>query len=379
MGALTASVVSVSLGVQRFEISSGKQLNVPALRILSVSQIENELLASLLVSHENKVRDLQRELAIKAPLNPLPFETALSLEAGGGNAGKARALAGATLSRQPRSLAARLYLFKLAADLTYYEELIAEYEILYALNTISRDTLSDAFFGVFDQAQDWSIVVEYLESTPETAASLLPIVIEKAWAKIDLSPVIDRYPRFQSKYLWKLIENNQIALAHEAWLHFEGLTLDDLSSIPFNYQLQERSEGEPFNWSLNSEVAEYLSGGGIYINYRGRDRTVIARQIVDLEEGVYLLRAEAGGRMTKRGGNLSLSLECALDRELLAELEVALERFDELEFFQTEVSIGAEECDFQQLILRGVPGAFPETAKITVQSIQFLKSVEFND
>ncbi|MEL7030773.1 MAG: hypothetical protein AAGL97_02775 [Pseudomonadota bacterium] len=344
------------------------------MRILAENELEKKLLASLSGASSQDIGDLQDQLAQISPLNPLPFETALSLSVANREVDKANELATAILSRQPRSLAARLYRFSHAAKTSSFDDLIAEYEVLYALNTIDRSTLNSALVGVFLSTQGWDTIVEYLKTHPDSGDSIMAIMIDNAWTDVDLIQLVNLYPEVQTKFLEKLIKNDRYLEAQNAWIFFEDLNADVLQTDPFNNQFQDRAEKAPFNWKLDSAVAELQENGGLYVRYRGQKPVTVASQIISLVVGDYVLRSEAEGRITGSGGNLTWVLRCAQNREVLAELDIALDRFEERQIFQTEVSIGPADCEFQELVLNGRPGAFPETSTTRVHSVSFVES-----
>lgn len=371
---MIASVIVFSIGVQRSEIQLGRDLGFPFVRVLIAPQLQADLLDSLSLADPAKANELQNELARIAPLNPITFEAGLSMAFERSDDLKANEFASATLTRQPRSLAARLFRFNAASKRRSYAELIEEYEILYALNTIDRTDLNEAFFGVMRESRDWTVLTNYLGTNPESSLSLISLMIENAWQEIDLVELVDQFPESQTSYLWKLIDNGKFEEARGAWLQFEELSEDELLSVPFNSQFESRSENEPFNWMLMDSIAEYEENGGILVSYNGRKPETIARQIIGLTPGDYILRTEAEGRISRSEGQLVWLLKCLQSGELIADLPIQLERFEQLEVLQIHISIDHAQCSHQVLELNGQPGEFPKTSVTRVRSIDFIKA-----
>lgn len=334
--------------------------------------LRRDLIKSLETNNFSDAERLAKSLAVIVPVDELPYEAALSY-ANAENANvEALDFAHLALQRQPRSLAARLYLLREAAEQRQYEALIAQYERLIEMRSLNSDLLSDALVGVFRESGDWPVLIEYLKKRPPSGHYLVKRLLneQNAPAELrDLRSLISQYPSHQGSYLQLMLNNEGLEAAYLTWLALSNLSSEETQAMPFNQTFKTRPEPAPFNWSIHSGRSEFNDAGGLFVSYKGSEQPLFVKQTFSASPGEYTLKTEAIGRMTRNGGALEWRVHCASSKKQLASSIISLTKVSIRESFETNVSIPDAGCDFQTIELRGRAGAFPKTSRLTILSV----------
>ncbi|MEL6756011.1 MAG: hypothetical protein AAFP81_06205 [Pseudomonadota bacterium] len=313
--------------------------------------------------------ELAKRLALLSPLDELPYEFAMSRADALGDKEALEVFANRALFLQPRSLAARLQLFRSAAERKDYGDFFHQYERLIALRSFDNGLLSDAVVGVFRNAEDYDPLIKYLNELPSNGNELVARLLREPILPEEVSNLIALYPSEQERYLQRIESDYGLDVAFSRWLVLTNVSDLDLEVLPFNGALEARPEAPPFNWSNHYERAELKSDGGLFVSYPGRKLTPILRQTISAHPSVYVLRTEAIGQMPSEGGMLEWRVSCADQPKQIASLPIRLRQANETQFFETEFVVPTENCEFQRLELIGLAGAFPEVSRIEIRNV----------
>lgn len=369
IGLLGVAAFSFSVGEQRQAVVENREAAASIFQPLVVHKLRSSLVSEIQRDATSRNIQLEQHLARRAPLDALVFETALARSISNGQTAMAKRLANDVMVRQPRSLAARLFLLSSAAQAHDTRSLLTQYERLVALRSIDQAALSDALIGVFRESQDWSKLLDYLKTDRAAREGLVQRLINERIPAGDLQSLVALYPKLQKIYLSRVLREEGYRATYDAWREFGGLQDNVGVSVPFNGEFSTSTAPAPFNWQINGDHAEVQSAGGLYVTYFGTGRPYMARQITASETGRYVLRTEVRGRMPENGGSLEWLLTCAENNRKLMTSEIKLTRRGEPEVFEAEFSIPAEDCAFQKLELWGRAGAFPRTSRLEILSV----------
>lgn len=367
-GFLAAAFHSYSVGEIRSANNGNPVADLSVYQPLLVKEWRDRLTAAMEQGAADESKSLQQRLALRAPLDPLAFEVALVQAIQMGEEIGAENLARDVVSRQPRSLSARLFLLSRAAQRGSYGDVLLHFERLAVLRSVDQTALVDAIIGVFRDGEDWTLLLRYVRQGRPLSKELIRDLMSEPVETFEMEPLVADDPRLQSDYLRRLLRESGHDEAYAAWLRFRR-SADPVAEAPFNSRFLPDEAAVPYNWFVDSRHAEIQTSGGLYVTYRGVERPLIARQYFSAPGGVYQLVAEARGRMPEKGGSLEWSMSCAEPKTRLATMAVELNKRGEMETFETEVTIPVEDCAFQVIELWGRSGAFPKTSRTEFLSI----------
>jgi hypothetical protein len=140
-------------------------------------------------------------------------------------------------------------------------------------------------------------------------------------------------------------------------------------SVPYNPGLLELKAPPPFNWQVLGQGAEWTEGGGVYAFFQGRRGETFLVQTFPLSPGPWRLAAGMSGDVSETGGWFRWQLACAGGSPVIERFEV-----HDLSAAPADYSFDFEQaqqgCAFVTLSLIGVPGTFPQPARIEVSSVR---------
>ena len=361
------------MGQQRSSPISGVLPEPVKLEPLRSVALRNTILADVTQGDEGSV-DWQNvsELALRAPLDPIPFEIGLAQRAAEAPRQDLSGILYHLLKRNPRSFAAGLHRFQQAARTQDLDALLSEYERMLALDVLESERLDDALIGVFRTTGKWDPLVEYLESRPSSGARLTPKLFEEAISLSSLETVVAAYPDIQTRYLTLLIERGLLNRAYSSWRRYANWTSEAQNFTLFNGDFSNQDAPQPFNWKLHSGFAEYMSNGGLYVSFRGNADIVVAEKITSAPPGQFILRVQAEGQMPPRGPVLSWQFSCYPGVAPLGEIAISLDRIYELQTFEETVLVPQENCDFQVLMLQAHVSEYPKASRVKIASVELI-------
>ncbi|MEO1660385.1 MAG: hypothetical protein AAFR51_05315 [Pseudomonadota bacterium] len=371
-----AGIFTYSIGVQRGAVEAELSAETGLLSPLKAGHLRDELLNAVQTDVAGDHLARIQALAKRAPVDPVPYEAALTRASSSFDPLGAEAFAARAKALQPRSLAARLHHLSLAAFAGEYEQVIGDYQRIIDLRAIDGNLLADALIGVFRSSGEWSALVAYIKTEPATGNRLLSRLMDEDVPVAELEGLIALYPNYQGRYLQRLVRDGLLEEAYSAWRLFANLPDELLVGVPFNSEFEDRTEPEPFNWSISRDRAEYQNRGGLYVTYLGTERPFIAAQTLRAAPGDYVLQTEAMGRMPEDGGALEWDLTCVESRTRIARQSLQLKTISAKERFEMEVTIPEADCAFQTLQLWGRAGAFPKTSRTEILSVQLIPAEE---
>lgn len=331
--------------------------------------LRRSLIAELQSGNIVRSEELANQLALLAPLDELPYETAMLIAAEQGDEVRASSFAHQAIARQPRSLAGRLFLLSASARHGDFNGVIHQFERLLEIRSLNSNSLIEALLDVFRESGDWSQLILYLTKEPNGGRDIVDRILFEPALPPDIESLIRAYPHAQEKYLNRLMHEFGIETAHEAWLSMTESKDKHTVEFPFNGGFFQRAEPPPFNWSIPYKRAELSAGGGLYVSFSGMGKPLIARQILSAPPGNYLLKSEAGGSMPKNGGALEWRVLCHGHSERLVVLVLELNKNSSREVFEAEFTIPSRDCQFQTIELRGRAGAYPRTSRTEIYSL----------
>jgi hypothetical protein len=168
-------------------------------------------------------------------------------------------------------------------------------------------------------------------------------------------------PDWRINLLNALVADKAYARALQTWARLSG---ERPALGPFNPAFARSPAPPPFNWQFPQSadgVAEPDGKGGLTVLYYGRERAVLARQLIVLPPGAYRLamRVEGGGS----AGLLRWSVRCADGDAIIALVPLP-------------VGAGAgtvqvpDGCAAQWLELEGTPVEAPRTIELTIRDLR---------
>jgi len=190
----------------------------------------------------------------------------------------------------------------------------------------------------------------------------------------DMIPLYAEFPSAQPGLLGKLAASGRWTSAYVLFTEFlsKGALAREPGlpalSVPYNPQLLEVKTPPPFNWQVVGQGAEWVDGGGIYAFFQGRRGETFLVQSFPLPPGAWRLTARMSGDVSETGGWFRWQLACAGGSPVIDRFEV-----HELSAAPAEYGFDFEQalpgCEFITLSLIGVPGTFPQPARIEVNSV----------
>lgn len=172
--------------------------------------------------------------------------------------------------------------------------------------------------------------------------------------------------------LTRLVDAGQYQRAHALWRQFGRV--GTAQATVYNPQFAEVAGGPPFNWQLATGAiggVEPLRGGGLSIDYYGRESGDIATQLLLLQPGRYRLQFNAEGNAPGQGTVLQWRLTCAKAGGAVL-VDAPLKGISYKPQTVRQVFDVPGDCPAQWLRLQGVSGEFPtpQIAQISQFSLQ---------
>ena len=182
-------------------------------------------------------------------------------------------------------------------------------------------------------------------------------------------------PEWQSVLLSRLTGAGDFSRGYALWRSFSGAAGTAGEKNVYDGRFQGLPGAPPFNWQLNASaagVAERVSGGGLQVQYFGRDAAELASQVLLLRPGTYKLQVRVEGDASGEGAHLAWSVSCAQGSARLVEMRLAkITSAARLLGTQFNVPTG---CPAQWLRLSGAPADFPAEQDVLVREVRIEKA-----
>ena len=318
--------------------------------------------------------------AANAPLGARALGQQLGEIYAGGEAGGRAELAALVLSQDPRSELARVVLAEAALVSGDREAFLRLYLPLFETDRPQSAAYADALASVSGDPELFRLIEAHVRSAqpywgPQYLASLAGAA---SVPLADMIPLYAEFPAAQSGLLGKLAASGRWTSAYV--LFTELLSKGALArepglpalSVPYNPQLLEVKAPPPFNWQVVGQGAEWVEGGGVYAFFQGRRGETFLVQSFPLPPGAWRFTARMSGDVSETGGWFRWQLACAGGSPVINLFEV-----HELTAAPAEYGFDFEPalpgCEFVTLSLIGVPGTFPQPARIEVNSVRLMQ------
>lgn len=167
----------------------------------------------------------------------------------------------------------------------------------------------------------------------------------------------------------RLVEQGRFAEAKAVWARIYGLTRAQASAPIFDAAFAELPASAPFNWTLvaGSLGAADIRGGGLAIDYYGRDSGVLASQLLVLAPGRYRFAFTVDAGTTDNAARLGWTIACATGaKPVLANARIVAAAARRRLATDFVVPAG---CPAQTLALAGEAGDLPAPATVTVRDL----------
>ena len=291
-------------------------------------------------------------------------------------------LASLVLRQDPRSELARVILAERALTGGDWERFLKLYLPLFETDRRQSAAYADALASVSSDPDLFRLIEthvrgaqpywgpQYLESLAGSAsvplAEMIPLYAEFPSAQPGLLGKLSASGRWMGAYILFSEFLSKGALAREADL--------PALSVPYNPVLLELKAPPPFNWQLRGQGADWVEGGGVYAFFQGRRGQIFLVQTFPLSPGPWRLAARMSGNVSETGGWFRWQLACAGGSPVIERFEV-----HDLSAAPADYSFDFEQaeqgCAFVTLSLIGVPGTFPQPARIEVSSVRLEKGL----
>ncbi len=151
--------------------------------------------------------------------------------------------------------------------------------------------------------------------------------------------------------------------ARRAWARFTGISVDRRQIFDPSFSTQTLP---PFGWTLaagSSGVAEPEGGGKLHVLYYGRDRLVLASQVMTLPPARYNLSMRIAGP-SQSVDSLVWTIRCLPSRNELASLRISTRGGDQ----SVQFSVPAT-CAAQVIELAGTAADIPQQADVIISHL----------
>lgn len=317
---------------------------------------------------------LLRSAARNAPLRYEPFLAQGVVDRASGRWADALRAGEAARDREPRAVAIRGLLLEAYMRQRRYPAAIAQLNALVDRNGDATPDLLRVLTLLADNPQTSGYVAQALRVNPRWRSLFVDYAGEHSRNKgllfkalLAHSPAVAAAEQQASEasFVNSLVASGDYQRAYLAWVNF--LPPQDTRHVDAIYDGEFRGfgGGPPFNWVLTSDenavverTRDTVLGGGtaLDVQYYGRTPTKLAQQILLVPPGDYVFSGAAVASSDSQfGGALAWNLACLPSGTTIP--LIRLTKFSTTRFrIAQRVTIPAEGCVAQQLVLTGEPG-----------------------
>lgn len=289
-------------------------------------------------------------------------------------------LAALVLSQDPRSELARVILAERALVSGERDAFLKLYLPLFETDRRQSTAYADALASVSSDQELFRLIEAHVRNTqPYWGPQYLNSLAGSAGVPLaQIIPLYAEFPSAQPGLLRKLTASGRWMSAYVLFseLLSSGALAREPSlpalSVPYNSGLLELKAPPPFNWQILGQGAEWIEGGGVYAFFQGRRGETFLVQTLPLQPGGWRLTARMSGDVSETGGWFRWQFACAGGSPLIERFEI-----HDLSAAPADYTFDFEKaqqgCEFVTLSLIGVPGTFPQPARIEVRSVRLVR------
>lgn len=317
-----------------------------------------------------------RRAAANAPLGAGALSLKLAAQYEAGDAAGLTELARLVLSQDARSELARIVLAEDALAEGDREAFLRLYLPLFQTDRRQAGVYAEVLAAVSGDPDLFQLIERQVQETqPYWGGQYLAALAGAAQVPLaEMMSLYAEFPAAQPSLLGKLTGSGRWPGAYVVFIELlsSGALKRETGlpalSVPYNPNLLEIKAPPPFNWRLQGQGAEWLDGGGVYAFFQGRRGETFLVQSFPLSPGSWRLSANMSGDVSETGGWFRWQLRCASGTGVLASFDVqkltAAPATYDFEFERP-----AEACELLTLSLIGVPGTFPQPARVELRSV----------
>jgi hypothetical protein len=175
---------------------------------------------------------------------------------------------------------------------------------------------------------------------------------------------------WQRKLVGRLVERGEIGRAYRLWRTVSAPQAPEAKAGVYDPKFASLPGLPPFAWEFPSAAAgtaEMAKGGGLEVEFYGRESGELARQVLTLPAGSYRIHSEAEGSAAAEGSSLAWTVRCLSPDQEIARLPVAAAPG------AAKRSTGAftvpANCNAQWIRLLGIAAEFPKPLYITFRTV----------
>jgi len=308
------------------------------------------------------------DLAIAAPLDPLPFTIRMIEQASSSEFGPAATLAKHVKLLDPRHRVAHFISAQIALENAQPNEALNALERLVILD---RDNQRDYLAGMVQVVMatgDIAAIEDLLDDKPTWGGQFVNMLSDDLHDVRILQRLYKYYPENQSSFVRAVAKSGDLERAYIAFLSFLNDEELGAMTVPYDSDFKGLTGAKPFNWLVNEKFGELERNGGLYVNFFGKGRPTLSEQILVLSPRQYIATVEMGGELYQYGGSFEWIIQCVGKRENLMTIPI-----DKLaatkSTFRGLFDVPPTGCNFQRLRLLGVAGEYPRTTRAKISSV----------
>lgn len=309
-----------------------------------------------------------RDILAPAPLsaNAVAFGGLAALQAGdGAQADSAFSLA---FRRNPRNEAARIWLAQRAIDAGDLNRAIGLLDRLIIIDRERSSLYTEALAQLASMPGGVEAIATRMDGSPSWGNQVVSR-LNKTLTDLDLLLELNRHtPGTQREYIARVLKEVGPEAAFKSWLQFVPEAEAAGFTWPYDAGFLKKTAPAPFNWSVLSDLAEFITGGGLDLTYLGRGRLALIEQTMLLAPGRYKFSTRMSGDARDNGGGFGWAVECLSGRQELGRV-VTRPLTSKSSSYSFDFEVPAQTCPAQKIVLRGEPGEFPIRAHAELQSV----------
>ncbi len=350
----------------------------PHSALIAEKQLETALEEE--VVNQALIMQLGRAIIAKEPLSIYPFEGVLTGEIererfapDSMDSEMADSFAVATLDRDGRNLTARLYLLDKAIMAGDWGATLDQFSSAYDLWPEQQDVLIEGLFPLLAAPGFFEALLQRSASGENWLLALLNAMPVDALEPHQITALHLPHEDLYEPLLTSFVRRGAYEQAFMAWA---TLRPEEASTYPnglVDLEFAGSDALRPFNWVVDRDYSEIMMNQqALFVSYRGRGRPVFLYQYARLAAGAYDLMIELEDIPENVGGDFVWQINC-----LQSEYQpLSLSVFDEVfSVSDTPISfIVPEDCEHQEILLRGFPGQFTRTVHLQVNKIEIMRS-----
>ncbi|MEM7640206.1 MAG: hypothetical protein AAF269_14220 [Pseudomonadota bacterium] len=350
----------------------------PHSALIAEKQLETALEEE--VVNQALIMQLGRSIIAEEPLSIYPFEGVLTGEIererfapDSMDSEMADNFAAATLDRDGRNLTARLYLLDKAIMAGDWGATLDHFSSAYDLWPEQQEVLLEGLFPLLPAPGFFEALLQRSASGENWLMALLNAMPVDALEPHQITALHLPHEDLYERLLTRFVRQGEYQQAFVAWATLRPEEASTYQHGLVDLEFAGSDALRPFNWVVDRDYSEIMMDRqALFVSYRGRGRPVFLYQYARLPAGTYDLMIELEDIPENVGGDFVWQIDC-----LQSEYQpLSLSVFDEVfSVSDTPISfIVPEDCEHQEILLRGFPGQFTRTVQLQVNKIEIVRS-----